>query len=252
MGRSRILNAITLFWIIAIFFFSGSCSNTYLVSENRQLKSRIAELDHRIYELSESPNKLAQDLIHDLNLLISVPYHENLVLALDLLDTFQKNYPNSKYKTELNNKRQEIVKLQARVSKDNAQNKSSSKFNHDQSDNAKLQISAQLGKRRHGFINMELKVQNLSNLSLNNIWVKASLIDSNGQPYGITQDFFFGYLGPYDYKLESLSWEYVRIEEIKGIRMSEIKHTLNRQTTLLKNEQCRLGQSNVKIFLELD
>ena len=59
-------------------------------------------------------------------------------------------------------------------------------------------------------------------------------------------------MGPYDYKLESLSWEYVKIEEIEGIRMSEVRHSVNRQTLLLKNEQCTIGQSNVKIFLELD
>ncbi len=83
-----------------------------------------------------------------------------------------------------------------------------------------------------------------------NLWLKGIALDVNGKTYGMTQDFFFNRLEAYDVKEEVLSWEYVQADQVKGIRLSQIRLSQNRNNRLLTQEECLIGDGNVKIFLD--
>lgn len=219
------------------------------------LKNKVANLEHRIYELTDSPDQLAKDLIQDVHLLMTVPYMDNLELGLDMIHTFQKSYPNSQYNSDLKDLEKEINDLLRKNSQLPIQNYSNTqarpyKNNKLVDQEIKVQFNVQISEKKSGFLNVELSVQNLSSSSVSNVWLKATLIDKSGSSYGITQDFFFNRLNPYELNTESLSWEYVQMDNVEGIVLKEMRYSKDRNSRMLQEHECVLGQGNVKIFLE--
>ena len=242
--------------ILAIFILFGlaSCGGGKMAAENKALMIRVTELEHRIYELTDSPDHIGESILKDAEMLMSIPYKENLDLASDMLTTFLKTYPNNIHGYKMERKLQEINEMY-----DNTEGLVSGidvpdhlKRNKRKVDDTtpKVQVSVQIVEKKLGFVNVEMKVQNISDQTLANIWIKATMVNAAGESYGITQDFFFNRLSPYDYKTEVLSWEYVKADHIAGISLSQLRYSHNRQTRLLKEEECKIGQGNVKIFLE--
>lgn len=239
---------------ILLMLLTFSCGSNKMVAENTQLKKRVLDLEHRIYELTESPDHLLEGVLQDVNLLMILPTEENLNLGLDLIIGFESSYPQNKNLHRLEKKKNEINQILTSGSAlhygSPAVRNSSNSKDDAQSSNTMLQFSVEISKKDLGFVNVVLKVQNMSNESIANLWLKATMIDSKGQSYGITQDFFFNRLKPYDYSTETLSWEYVRVDEIAGIQLSQIRFSQNRKSRLLKEDECSTGQGNVKIFLD--
>lgn len=231
-----------------------SCSGGKMAAENKALMMRVTELEHRIYELTESPDHIGESILLDVDMLMNIPYKENLDLASEKLTSFLKTYPNNIHNYKMEQKLQQINELY-----DNTEGLVSGvyvpdhfKKNKSKVDDTtpKVQVSVQIIEKKLGFVNVEMKVQNISDETLANIWIKATMVNSEGESYGITQDFFFNRLSPYDYKTESLSWEYVKVDQIAGITLSQLRYSHNRHTRLLKEQECKIGQGNVKIFLE--
>ncbi|NPD83900.1 hypothetical protein HNS38_03970 [Lentimicrobium sp. L6] len=216
--------------------------------------TRVTELEHRIYELTESPDHIGESVLKDAEMLMNIPYKENLDLASDMLTTFLKTYPNNIHGYKMELKLQQINdmydKTEGLVSGIYVPDSFKKDKNKVDDSTPKIQVSVQIVEKSLGFVNVEMKVQNISDQALANIWIKATMVNSQGESYGITQDFFFNRLSPYDYKTEVLSWEYVKADHIAGITLSQLRYSLNRQTRLLKKEECKIGQGNVKIFLE--
>ncbi|NPD47007.1 hypothetical protein HNS40_15635 [Lentimicrobium sp. S6] len=216
--------------------------------------TRVTELEHRIYELTESPDHIGESVLKDAEMLMNIPYKENLDLASDMLTTFLKTYPNNIHGYKMELKLQQINdmydKTEGLVSGIYVPDSFKKDKNKVDDSTPKIQVSVQIVETSLGFVNVEMKVQNISDQALANIWIKATMVNSQGESYGITQDFFFNRLSPYDYKTEVLSWEYVKADHIAGITLSQLRYSLNRQTRLLKKEECKIGQGNVKIFLE--
>ncbi|WP_216663630.1 hypothetical protein [Lentimicrobium sp. L6] len=242
--------------VLAIFILFGfaSCGGGKMAAENKALMTRVTELEHRIYELTESPDHIGESVLKDAEMLMNIPYKENLDLASDMLTTFLKTYPNNIHGYKMELKLQQINdmydKTEGLVSGIYVPDSFKKDKNKVDDSTPKIQVSVQIVEKSLGFVNVEMKVQNISDQALANIWIKATMVNSQGESYGITQDFFFNRLSPYDYKTEVLSWEYVKADHIAGITLSQLRYSLNRQTRLLKKEECKIGQGNVKIFLE--
>ncbi|WP_216664182.1 hypothetical protein [Lentimicrobium sp. S6] len=242
--------------VLAIFILFGfaSCGGGKMAAENKALMTRVTELEHRIYELTESPDHIGESVLKDAEMLMNIPYKENLDLASDMLTTFLKTYPNNIHGYKMELKLQQINdmydKTEGLVSGIYVPDSFKKDKNKVDDSTPKIQVSVQIVETSLGFVNVEMKVQNISDQALANIWIKATMVNSQGESYGITQDFFFNRLSPYDYKTEVLSWEYVKADHIAGITLSQLRYSLNRQTRLLKKEECKIGQGNVKIFLE--
>jgi len=230
-----------------------SCGGAHLTSENKQLKSRIVDLELRVYELTDSPDQLAKELLQDVNLLMTIPYEDNLDLALAMIETYKNSYPKNSYIPQLNEKETEIKSILSGEQKISHQSWANNGSKNMQSDDQeiKLQFSVQVSERNSGFTNVVISVQNLSEQAISNIWFKVSLLDQNGNIYGLPQDYFFNRLRPYENKSEELSWEYVKTDNISGIMLKQIRYSNNRQTKLLKKQEGIIGQGNVKIFLEI-
>lgn len=238
-------------YFIVLFLILQSCGSNKLATENKQLKMRIADLEHRIYELTESPDQLGEDLIQDVNLLMTIPSRDNLELAQSMIATFRTTYPDNKNIHRLEKKGIEIERLLKTQSKGNSSVSGvAESTKSDGPSDLKVQFSVQVTERRSGFINVELSAQNLSHITLSNVWIKATLVDASGSSYGLTQDFFFNRLNPYEIESETLSWEYVQFDKIGGIVLKQMRYSKNRQTKMLKEHECIIGQGNVKIFLE--
>ncbi len=247
----RYFRALTVFILL---FALGSCGGGKMAAENKALMNRVTELEHRIYELTESPDQIGEGILNDADMLMSIPYKENLDLASGMLSSFVKNYPNNIHSYSMEQKIQQINDMYDKTDGLVSGIYVPAKFKKDQTKvddtSPKVQVSIQIIEKEHRFVNVEMKVQNISDQTLANIWIKARMINAEGESYGITQDFFFNRLSPYDYKTETLSWEYVKIEQIAGITLSQLRYSHNRHTRLLKKEECKIGQGNVKIFLE--
>lgn len=234
--------------LLFLFILFQSCGAKKLTTENKQLRLRIAELEMRIYELTDSPDHLAEELIQDIDLLLTIPSSENLELATAMIQTFKRTYPNNKYNKEIDQKKNEIERLE--VSENYSKMNSISNELNDNGD-VKIQFGIQVTEQQSGFLSVSLSAQNLSSSTVSNVWVKATLVDRKGESYGITQDFFFNRLKPYELLSETLSWEYVQFEHIEGIALKQIRYSKNRQIKLLRKEDCLINSGNVKIFLEL-
>jgi len=233
--------------LLLLFFLFQSCGVKKLTNENQQLKLRIAELELRIYQLTESPDHLAEELMQDVGLLLSIPSSENLELATALLQTFKDTYPQNKNLSEIEKKENEIQRL---ATSDSYLSRIKTTAEANEEENLKIQFSFQVSERKSGFLSVGLSAQNLSSYAVSNVWVKATLIDKKGESYGITQDFFFNRLKPFELMTETLSWEYVQLEEVEGIALKQIRYSKNRQVQLLKKQECLVNSGNVKIFLE--
>lgn len=240
-----------ILFVIVSFY---SCGGSKLVSENKLLKSRIAELEHHIYDITESPTHLAMELNQDVDLLMTIPYEDNLELALAMINTFTVTYPSNDMIPELNRKKEEIENIlnsgNSSLQKKIEQSGVSKNTTLNSGEKPKLQISVHIQLNKAGFVNVELSVQNISNIVLTNLWLKATLKDKKGGAYGITQDFFFNRIEPFESKAETLGWEYVQYNQIDGIVLKQLRYSQNRQTKMLSEEECMIGQGNVKIFLE--
>lgn len=247
----RYFRAITT---IIILIGLNSCGGSKMAAENKVLVVRVTELEHRIYELTDSPDYVGETILKDADMLMSIPYKENLDLASEILAAFVKAYPNNNHTYKMEQKLQQINDMYGKTDGLVSGVYIPSKFKKDNSKiddtSPKVQVSVQIIEKKLGFVNVELKVQNISDQTLANIWIKATMLNSEGESYGITQDFFFNRLSPYDYKTEVLSWEYVKVDKIAGITLSQLRYSHNRHTRLLKEEECKIGQGNVKIFLE--
>lgn len=243
-----------VFTAIIILLGLGSCGGVKMAAENAALMNRVTELEHRIYELTESPDHIGEAILTDADMLMSIPYKENLDLASEMLSAFAKNYPNNIHTYKMEQKLQQIKDMYDKTDGLVSGVYVPSKFKKDNTKvddtSPKVQVSVQIIEKELGFVNVEMKVQNISDETLANIWIKASMVNSEGESYGITQDFFFNRLSPYDYKTEVLSWEYVKVDDIAGITLSQLRYSHNRHPRLLKKEECKVGQGNVKIFLE--
>jgi hypothetical protein len=242
---------ITIIILGIVTLILQSCGGTHLATENKRLKNKIADLELRVYELTDSPDQLAKDLLQDVNLLMTIPYEDNLDLALAMLDSYKESYPKNYFSNQLNEKEEEIKSLlnqnQGNHSFEVVRNKNAQAGEEE----VKLQFSVQVSERNSGFSSVAISVQNLSDQAISNIWFKASLLDLNGNVYGLTQDYFFNRLNAYEQKSEELSWEYVKTQNIGGIKLQQIRYSSGRQTKLLKKMQGIIGQGNVKIFLEI-
>jgi len=245
---NRTLSLYYVFFILA--FFISSCGGGKYATENRLLKEKVADLELRIYELTESPTHLLDEVLEDVQLLMSVPSEANLNLALDLISGYASSYPTSESLYRLNSKKIEINILLANGGYANSKIGSLEKSKKDNLPKVKLKFSVTLIERSTGFVNIELRVQNLSPNIIANLWLKGIALDANGKSYGMTQDFFFNRLEAYDVKEEVLSWEYVQADQVKGIRLSQIRLSQNRNNRLLTQEECLVGDGNVKIFLD--
>lgn len=241
---------IRFLYFLALVFILQSCGTNKLVTENKNLKLRIAELENRIYELTDSPDQLAEDLIEDVDLLMTIPYSDNLEYAQSLIQSFKSSYPKNKYIPELIEKERKIKDiLDSSIHQKSKFGRSEDK-NVSQTSDLKVQFSVHVSERNLGFTNVQLSIQNLSNIPLNNIWIKGTLVDKNGESYGITQDFFFNRLNSYEHDNETLTWEYVQLENIKGIMLQQMRYSSNRQIKMFTKDECIIDQGNVKIFLE--
>lgn len=242
-------------FIFVLFAFSlvfSSCGGGRLASENRLLKNRVAELELRIYELTDSPNHLLHEVEQDVKLLMSIPSIENLNLALELIDSFSSKYKSNNEIYKLNSLKFDISKMlssgeyiNGKYSKKRQSNKGDTK----DLTALKIEFSVEITEKKSGFVNVELQVRNMSGSAIANLWLKAITTDKNGESYGITQDFFFNRLGAYETKKEILSWEYVQKDEIEGILLSQIRLSQKRNNRLLLKEECIIGEGNVKISL---
>jgi hypothetical protein len=245
---------INFLFLLPFLFFLQACGSGKLATENKQLKTRVADLEYQIYEITESPDQLARDILQDVELLMTIPYRDNLELAITMIQTYKATYPKNKYISELSDKEKELQSiLDTAFNQDFIgfdKNASSNQNTEQATSDNKIQFSVQVNERTNGFVNVQLSAQNLNNKSLTNVWLKATLVDKNGGSYGITQDFFFNRLNPYDLKTETLSWEYVQHDEISGIVLKQLRYSENRQTKMLEEHECIVGQGNVKIFLE--
>jgi len=240
-----------LFALTILVVILSSCGNSKLLTENRQLKSRIIDLEQRIYELTDSPEHLSDELLHDVNLLMTVPSRENLELALDLINGFKQTYKEEKYYKKLDKKAKEIQEFLSPSNQDSFNgNRRQTNYQQDIASDVHLQFSVEISKRSLGFVNVKIIVQNMSKSNVSNLWLRVSLIGVNGETYGITQDFFFNRLAPYEEQDETLTWEYVKIEQIGGVRVSQMRFSQNRQNRLLREGECSIGKGNVKIFLD--
>lgn len=250
-GRFFKKNISIFFFLVFILF---SCSSSKIAQENQQLRSKIMDLEHRVYELSDSPNHLLEEVLHDANLLMTIPSEENLNLALDLIQTYKSNFPKNENLYKLEQKKDEINNLFASLNSTSfGAEKNKKIFSNDKDVNEtspKLLISAQITEKKSGFITVQVRIQNLTKDNITNLWLKATLYDKNDDSYGITQDFFFNQLRPFDQETESLSWEYVRMEHIKSIHFSQMRYSDRRQNTPIKQGECSIGQGNVKIFID--
>lgn len=239
---------------VFILLFLSSCGANKMAAENKALMIRVTELEHRIYELTESPDQLGESILKDADMLMTIPYKENLDLASEMMSTFLQNYPNNVHSYSMEQKIQQINDMYGKTDGLVSGMYVPDHFKKDKSQvdesSPKVQVSVQIIEKEHRFVNVEMKVQNISDQTLANIWIKATMVNSEGESYGITQDFFFNRLSPYDYKTESLSWEYVKLDQIAGISLSQLRYSHNRHTRLLKEQECKIGQGNVKIFLE--
>jgi hypothetical protein len=214
---------------------------------------RIAELEHRVYDLTESPDQLAKDLLQDVDLLMTIPYQDNLEMALSMIETYKKSFPKNDYNSELDQKKQEITEI-LNLNRNSRAVSSTNIYREEppqnSSEDLKVEFSVSVSERSSGFIDVKLSIQNKSDVAITNVWLKATLKDTKNQNYGITQDFFFNRIDPYEYKSEALGWEYVKLNKIEGIVLKEIRYSKNRKTQFLKESECVVGQGNVKIFLE--
>lgn len=247
-----LLNTRLGFLIVLFSMLMYSCGGGKLAVENQQLKNKVLELEHRIYELTESPNHLLEEVIQDVNLLITVGRADDLSLALDLINGFKTIYPKNEYLYKLARKEKEIdrlLKIGAASSSNKVKQNTSLNTADKTSVNQKLQVSIQIHEKKSGFVNVEMKVQNLSRDPIANLWIKATMLNKEGDSYGITQDYFFNRLSPFEYKTEALNWEYIKEDEVYGIQLSQIRYSENRKSRLLEEGACIIGQGNVKIFL---
>jgi len=231
-----------------LFVLFQSCGSSKMAAENKQLKTRIAELEMRIYELSDSPDHLADELLQDVDLLLTIPSRDNLELAQAMIHTFQDTYPNNRYISELVVKENQINQL---LNSKDLLDKEERIAKINEAQNVKIQFSIQVSKKKSGFINVSLSAQNLGLKTISNVWIKATLLNKNEENYGMPQDFYFKKMTPYKLVTETLSWEYVKFNNIEGIALKDIRYSDNRQIKKLKKEDCILGQGNVKIFLEM-
>lgn len=243
-----------LFSIVFLVLLLSSCASTKLSNENRKLKSRIIDLEQRIYELTDSPEHLSDETMQDVNLLMTIPSRENLELAMALINGFKQSYPKMEYYRNLDAKAQEIHTL---LSPENQSQLQRAHFGIQDQRNGEaeagevhLQFNVEVSKRSQGFVNVKLMIQNMSKTNISNLWLKASLTGLHGETYGITQDFFFNRIAPYEQQEETLSWEYVKLDQIVGAHISQMRYNQNRQNKKLKKEECSVGQGNVKIFLD--
>ncbi|GEM_PF-3773433 len=244
----------TLF-ISTVMLFTVSCSTNKLITENNKLKARITELEHRVYDLTDSPNYIAGQVMHDVNLLTTIPSRDNIEFALQLIQSFFDSYPNYKDKSELLEEQTRLKAILKPQSKKRIMSTSDYSMmtneNNIEGGNSPLmlQFSVQVVEKKSGFVSVELKVQNLSQVRISNLWLKAGFLDENGGKYGMTQDFFISTLAPFEFKTETLNWEYIKLMDILGVQLSQIRYIHQQQTRFLLDQECKIGQGNVKIFL---
>ena len=244
----------TLF-ISTVMLFTVSCSTNKLITENNKLKARITELEHRVYDLTDSPNYIAGQVMHDVDLLTTIPSRDNIEFALQLIQSFFDSYPNYQDKSELLQEQTRLKTLlepqsdRRVINTDNYTMVSNEDSPDGISSPLMLQFSVQVVEKKSGFVSVELKVQNLSQVRISNLWLKAGFLDEIGEKYGMTQDFFISTLAPFEFKTETLNWEYIKLKDILGVQLSQIRYIHQQQTRFLVEEEVKKGQGNVKIFL---
>lgn len=238
-----------VFLFLGICLVFTSCNNSHLATENEVLRYKIADLEYRIYEMSESPEFAMNSLLHDVDLLMQNPSLSNINLSLSLISDFEALYPNHYKGSVLEYNRAEIQQLLNSISTQDKANNSTAFSASWAKELVKLQIYAEVVQGGLGFVNVRLKVVNMGNRDVKNLWIKASAVADDGAIFGISQDFFFNSIAAFNEKSETLSWEYLKSNEVMGLSLSQLRISENRAMRSLKREECFIGDGNVKIFL---
>jgi len=241
----------SLILFIGIILVFVSCGKSQLITENTALKNRIADLEYRIYEISESPDFVINTVLQDVDLLMQNPSIANSNLALALIADFAASYPEIYTGSILKKKRSEINQLLKSISTESSTNDNESYLLNSVDKMVKLQIFVKVIEGGFGFVNVEMKVVNMGDRDVKNLWIKANAVSADGKIFGISQDFFFNSIPAYNERLETLSWEYLKTSDVKGLSLSQLRISENRDIRLLKREECFIGDGNVKIFLVL-